>query len=118
LTLAYLVVAWTTAAATAFSGIAAMLRLSVIAPAMDRAGVPRSWLVFPIGVLKALGAGGLLLGLLAVPQLVPVSAAALVLFFTCAVHTHLLARDFSSTFALALAFLTLTAATLALHSAA
>jgi hypothetical protein len=115
LTLVYLVVAWTTTTAVAFSGVAAMLRLSVIAPAMDRAGVPRSWLVFPIGVMKVLGAAGLLIGLLGVPHLVAVSAAALVLYFTCAVYTHLLTRDFSATFALALGFLALAAATLALH---
>lgn len=117
MTIAYLVVAWITTAAVAFSGLAALLRLSVIAPAMDRAGVPRSWLVFPIGVLKALGAAGLLLGLLGVPLLVPISAAALGLYFTCAVYTHLLTRDVSSTFALALGFLALTTATLALHLA-
>jgi hypothetical protein len=44
-------------AANTFSGVAAL----------TRAGVPESWLTFPIGTLKTAGAVGLLLGLIGVP---------------------------------------------------
>jgi hypothetical protein len=73
------------------SGIGAMVKLPVIMPLMDGAGVPRSWLVFPIGALKVAGGAGLLIGL-AVPPIGLVAAAGLVLYWTCAVHTHLLAN--------------------------
>ncbi len=36
---------------------------------MVKAGVPESWLTFPIGTLKAAGAVGLLLGLIGVPRI-------------------------------------------------
>ncbi|WP_238598873.1 DoxX family protein [Saccharothrix sp. ALI-22-I] len=64
------------------------------------------------------GAVGLLIGLLAVPWVGTAAASGLVLFFACAIQTHLLARDYSSQFGLAIGFLTLNAATLALGLAA
>lgn len=73
------------------SGIGAMVRLKVILPLMDGANVPHSMLVFPIGVLKAAGGLGLLAGL-AFPLVGTAAAAGLVLFWTCAVHTHVLAN--------------------------
>lgn len=72
----------------------------------------------PIGTLKTAGAAGIALGLLGVPLIGTAAAAGLVLFFACAVHTHLLARDLSLQFGLALGFLALAAATLALDLAA
>jgi hypothetical protein len=101
-------------AANAFSGIAALAHFRPILPGMVRAGVPESWLTFPIGTLKTAGAAGLLLGLLGVPLVGTASAIGLVLFFVCAVHTHLLAGDYSSQLGLALGFLGLAVATLAL----
>jgi DoxX-like family len=98
-------------AATAFSGVAALAHLPAILPGMAKAGVPPSWLTFPIGTLKTAGAVGLLLGLLGVPLIGNAAAAGLVLFFTCAVYTHLLARDYSLQFGLANGFLLLSAAT-------
>ena len=50
-------------AANGFSGIAAMLHFKPILPGMERAGVPESWLTFPIGTLKTAGALGLAAGL-------------------------------------------------------
>jgi hypothetical protein len=44
-----------------------MLHFKPIIPPMLRAGVPESWLTFPIGALKTAGAVGLLLGLFGVP---------------------------------------------------
>jgi DoxX-like protein len=101
-------------AANAFSGIAALAHFRPILPGMVRAGVPESWLTFPIGTLKTAGAAGLLLGLLGVPLVGTAAAIGLVLFFVCAVHTHLLAGDYSSQLGLALGFLGLAVATLAL----
>jgi hypothetical protein len=49
-------------AANAFSGVAALVHFKPIIPGMASAGVPESWLTFPIGTLKTAGAVGLLLG--------------------------------------------------------
>lgn len=75
--------------------------------------MPRSWLVFPIGTLKTLGAVGLLAGLLGVPYVGVAAAVGLVLFFTCAVYTHILAGDRSVQLGLAIGFVGLSATTLA-----
>ena len=111
---AYLVVALVAIAACTFSGVAALARFPGILPGMAAAGVPVSWLRFPIGTLKTAGAVGLTAGLLGVPFIGFAASAGLVLFFTCAVYTHLLARDYSTQFALANGFLLLCTATLVL----
>jgi uncharacterized protein (DUF697 family) len=98
------------------SGIGAMVRLNVILPLMDGANVPRSMLVFPIGVLKVAGGLGLLAGL-AFPLAGTAAAAGLVLFWTCALHTHVLANFWPKETAGTFAFLGLAAATLALDLA-
>ncbi|MBB4920710.1 DoxX family protein [Streptosporangium saharense] len=96
---------------TAFSGFAAMTRFAPImrtlGPALARAGVPESWLVWPIGALKALGALGLALGLLGIPFVGTAAASGLILYFVCAVYTHLRVGDFSPQFGLAVATLAL-----------
>ncbi|NUP76197.1 MAG: DoxX family protein [Nonomuraea sp.] len=118
---AYAVTALVTAAANTFSGFAAMTRLRpimrVLEPALAHAGVPLSWLVWPIGALKALGAAGLVLGLLGVPLVGTAAAAGLVLYFACALFAHLRVGDRSSMFVLAIGFLALAVATLALDPA-
>ncbi|MEO3796460.1 DoxX family protein [Nonomuraea sp. B10E15] len=118
---AYVVTAVVTIAANTFSGLAAMTRLKPImrtlGPALDRAGVPESWLVWPIGVLKLLGALGLALGLLGVPLAGTAAAAGLVLYFVCALFAHLRVRDYVPQFYLAMVFLGLATATLALDPA-
>ena len=91
---AYLVVAVVTIVANTFSGVAAIAHLKPILPAMARAGVPESWLTFPVGTLKVAGAAGLLLGLVGVPLVGTAAAIGLVLYFVCAIYTHLLAGDF------------------------
>jgi len=111
---AYVVVTLLAMAADAFSGVAALVHFKPIIPGMLKAGVPESWLAFPIGTLKTAGAIGLLLGLIGVPLIGPAAAIGLVLFFVCAIHTHLLARDYSPQFGLAIGFLLLNAAALAL----
>lgn len=109
-------------AANAFSGIAAMTRFAPImrtlSPALAKAGVSESWLVFPIGSLKIAGAIGLLLGLVGVPLVGKAAAVGLILFFVCAAYTHIRVSDFSPQFFLgSCVFLPLAVATLALDLA-
>lgn len=98
------------------SGIGAMVRLKTILPLMDGANVPQSMLVFPIGVLKAVGGIGLLAGL-AFPPVGTAAAAGLVLFWTCAIHTHILANYWPKETVLTFTFLASSIALLALDLA-
>src|SRR5436305_15129854 len=102
---AYVVVTLLAIAANTFSGVAALVHFKPILPGMAKVGVPESWLTFPIGTLKTAGAAGLLLGLLGVPFIGTAAAIGLVLYFVCAVYTHLLARDYSPQFGLSNGFL-------------
>ena len=102
---AYVVVTLLAIAAFAFSGIAAIVHFKPILPGMARAGVPESWLTFPIGTLKTAGAVGLLLGVLGVPLIGTAAAIGLILFFVCAIYTHMRAGDYSPQFGLAIGLL-------------
>lgn len=95
------------------SGIAALAHFAPIMPGMAAAGVPVSWLRFPIGTLKLIGAIGLLCGLW-VPAVGVAAAFGLVIFFVCALYTHVLARDISAQFGFGAFLLALNAATLTL----
>lgn len=112
----YLVLAITFGVLNLGSGIGAMVRLKQILPLMEGANVPHSLLVFPIGVLKAVGGIGLLVGL-AVPLVGTAAAAGLVLFWTCAVHTHVLADFWPKETILTFTFLASSIALLALDLA-
>jgi hypothetical protein len=115
MTTTYLAVTLAAIAANGFSGIAALLHFQPIMPGMAKAGVPVSWLTFPIGTLKTLGALGLAAGLVYRP--LGVSAAiGLMLFFVCALYTHVRAGDYGAQFGLAIGFLALNVAALALAS--
>jgi hypothetical protein len=114
---AYVLVTALAVAANAFSGIAALAHFKPILPGMARAGVPESWLTFPIGTLKTAGAAGLLLGLFAVPLVGTAAAVGLIAFFVCAVYTHIRASDYSQQFGLAIGFGLLAVAALTLHLA-
>jgi DoxX-like family len=111
---AYVVVTLLAIAANTFSGVAALVHFGPIIPGMARAGVPQSWLTFPIGTLKTAGAVGLLLGLIGVPLIGVAAAIGLVLFFVCAIYTHVRAGDYSAQFSLAIGFLVLAVAALVL----
>ncbi len=91
---AYLAVTFIAIAFDGFSGIAALVHFAPILPGMASAGVPVSWLRFPIGTLKTLGTAGLIAGLW-IPAIGIAAAAGLVMFFVCAVYTHVLAQDIS-----------------------
>jgi hypothetical protein len=112
MTTAYLAVTLVAVAANGFSGIAALLHFKPILPGMARVGVPVSWLTFPIGTLKTAGAIGLAAGL-AVRPVGTAAATGLVLFFVCAVCTHIRAGDYGPQFVLANGFLALNIAALA-----
>lgn len=103
-----------TIAANAFSGIAAMLHWRQILPGMVKAGVPESWLTFPIGTLKTAGAIGLVIGLAGIPVIGAAAGIGLILFFVCALYTHVRAHDHTAQFGLAILFLSLAVATLVL----
>lgn len=96
-----------------FSGVAALAHFAPIMPGMTAAGVPVSWLRFPIGTLKVLGALGLLAGFW-LPPLGIAAAAGLVIYFICAMYTHVLAKDISIQFGLATSLLALNVAALTL----
>ncbi|WP_026923582.1 DoxX family protein [Glycomyces arizonensis] len=96
------------------SGIGSMARLKVIYPLLDGVRVPRSWLVFPIGVLKAAGGLGLAAGLLGAESIGTAAAVGLVLFWVCALYTHALANFWPKETFLAGAFLALAVGTLSL----
>ncbi|XVQ08779.1 DoxX family protein [Spirillospora sp. CA-255316] len=85
--------------------------VETLEPALERAGVPLTWLVWPIGALKAARAAGLALGLAGVPLAGTAAAAGLAVYFVCALYTHLRVSDFSPQFHLAIVFLSLAVAT-------
>jgi len=115
---AYVVITLLAIAANAFSGVAAIVHFKPILPGMAKACVPESWMTFPIGTLKTAGAVGLLLGLIGVPLIGTAAAIGLILFFVCAIYTHLRAGDYSLQFGLAIGFLSLAVAALVLDLAA
>lgn len=98
---AYCVVTLGAVALNLFSATCDFLRWERIVVAMRKAGVPVSWLP-TLGVLKAAGAMGLLLGL-RYPVLGAAAAIGIMLFFICAIVIHLRAHDTS--FGLAATFL-------------
>jgi hypothetical protein len=110
---AYISVTLIAIGANGFSGVAAMAHFAPILPGMANAGVPVSWLTFPIGTLKTAGALGLAAGLVFHPLGVA-AAIGLVLFFVCAIYTHIRANDYGLQFGLANGFLALNVAALVL----
>jgi hypothetical protein len=110
---AFLIVSLVGVALNGFSGVAALVHFKPILPGMATAGVPESWLTFPIGTLKTAGALGLLAGA-RWPPLGAAAAGGLVLFFVCAVYTHVRAGDYSVQFGLANGFLAVNATALGL----
>lgn len=81
--------------ANAFIAAADVARARFVLNNSASVGVPLSWLT-PLGLLKAAGAVGLLLGLLGVPLVGTAAAIGLVLFYVGAVLTHLRAGDRSA----------------------
>ena len=90
---AYLVVTILAAAANIFSAMCDFVRYEKVSVAMAKAGVPESWMT-TLGVLKAAGALGLLVGI-GVPVIGIAAAVGLILFFVGAIITHLRGGDYS-----------------------
>jgi type III secretory pathway component EscS len=110
---AYVIVTLLAAGANIFSATLDFIRFKQILINMVRVGVPESWITI-LGILKAAGALGLLIGI-GVPPIGVAAAIGLVLFFIGAIITHLRARDYS--FGLAVVFLVLVVAALVLRLA-
>ena len=107
----YIVVTILAAAANIFSATLDFIRYKPILINMAKVGVSESW-VTTLGVLKAAGALGLLIGI-RVPAVGIAAAAGLVLFFISAIITHLRGHDYS--FGLAIVFLLLAIAALGMR---
>jgi DoxX-like family len=91
---AYVTVTVLTVVANLAIALADVLRARFVLANSASVGVPESWLV-PLGLVKAAGAAGLLVGLAGVPLIGTAAAAGLVLFFVGAVLTHLRARNYA-----------------------
>lgn len=87
---AYLIVTILTAAANIYAAASDFRAPAWLLSTMKRLGVPERWLT-TLGVLKALGALGLLAGI-AVPPIGVAAAAGLVVFFAGAIVTAVRAR--------------------------
>lgn len=109
---AYVIVAAVTIAANGYATAADLTHARFVMATMTEVRVPRSWLP-PLAFVKAAGAAGLLTGLLGVRPLGVAAAIGLVLFFTCALATHIRHRVFRN-IAFPAAFFALAAASLAL----
>lgn len=75
----------------AWAASADFMRAKFVLANSAELGVPPDW-VFPLGLLKAAGAIGLLLGLFGVPLIGLAAAVGLVLFFVGALVVHAKAR--------------------------
>ena len=109
----YLIVTIVAAAANIFSATCDFVRYEKVSIAMAKAGVPESWMT-TLGILKAVGALGLLVGI-RVPVIGIAAALGLILFFVGAIITHLRGRDYS--LGPAIVFLLLAMAALAVRLA-
>lgn len=90
----YFVVTIITVAATGFAAIADLARAEFVVANSAAVGVPESW-VTPLGLIKAAGAAGLLVGLIGVPFIGEAAAIGLILFFVGAIATHLRAGNYA-----------------------
>ena len=109
----YIVVTILAAAANIFSATLDFIRYKPILVNMAKVGVSESWIT-TLGILKAAGALGLLIGI-GVPAVGIAAAAGLVLFFIAAIIIHLRGHDHS--FGLAIVFLLLAIAALGVRVA-
>jgi hypothetical protein len=110
---AYIAVTLLAAAANFFSAGADFVGYRQVAVNMGKAGVPTSWMT-PLGLLKAAGALGLIVGIV-IPPIGIAAATGLILFFVGAIVTHIRGRFHA--FTLPVGFLALAARALALRLA-
>lgn len=91
---AYIVFALLAAAANTWAAVNDFLRTSATVANATKVEIPLSWLS-PLGILKAAGALGLLVGI-AMPGVGVAAAIGLTLFFVCAVFAHLRVRWYAT----------------------
>lgn len=108
---AYIIVTVLAAGTNIYAAANDFIRPKWLLGNMNTVGVPQSWLPI-LGLLKALGAVGLLIGI-GVPLIGIGAAIGLTLFFIGAVITHLRARDFSLGHGVPVIFLLIVLAALA-----
>jgi hypothetical protein len=113
---AYVIVTVVTIVANACVAVADLRQARFVLANMDEVGVPRAWLT-PLGLVKGLGAAGLLLGLLGLWALGIAAATGLLLFFAGALAFHVRAHVFYN-IAVPGTFFALAAASAALAAAA
>jgi hypothetical protein len=111
---AFVFITGMTAAANIAAATVDFRRAPWVLDNMTKYGIPHSWL-FPLGALKAAGAGGLLVGI-AVPLIGAAAALGLILYFVGAVIAVARARWYSH-IPFPAAFLLLAASSLALRLA-
>lgn len=111
----YVALTLVTAAINLWAAVADLLRAGFVLGNAARLDLPPAWLT-PLGLLKAAGAAGLLLGLAGVPLVGTAAATGLVLFFLGAVGIHVWKRVFHN-IAYPCVFLALAAAVLVLGTA-
>jgi hypothetical protein len=87
----YIVVSALTAMASGFAAALNFRGADSVRVTADRLRISQRWMV-PFGILLALGAAGLLLGM-AVPLIGAAAAIGLTLYFICAVGAHLRVHD-------------------------
>lgn len=112
---AYVVITVLVAAANTAAATVDFARADWVVGNMTKYGVPHSWL-FPLGVLKAAGAVGLLVGI-AVPLIGIAASVGLILYFVGAIVTVMRANWYAH-IPYPAAFLALAAGALALRLAA
>jgi hypothetical protein len=89
----YVIITVLTMLANAGVAVADLAKARFVLANMAEVGVPRSWLA-PLGLLKAAGAIGLLVGLVGPRPIGIAAAVGLALFFAGALVTHIRARVF------------------------
>jgi DoxX-like family len=112
---AYIIVTLVAAAANIYAATNDFMRVDMVVDNMSRLGIPQTQML-PLGVLKAAGAAGLLVGI-GVPPIGIAAAVGLVLFFVGAVATAMRAHWYAHV-PYPATFLLLAVASLALRLAA
>jgi hypothetical protein len=87
----YVVITLLAALANGYAASLNFVHAESVKVVADRVHVSQTWMI-PLGALLALGAGGLLIGLV-LPVLGIAAAIGLVLYFICALSAHIRARD-------------------------
>lgn len=90
----YISVTLVAAAANVYAAVSNFRHVDWIVESMDKLGVPRSWLI-PLGILKSLGALGLLAGFV-MPWIGVAAAVGLTVFFINAIAFTLRARWYAN----------------------